>query len=190
MQLVRWNWGIWKRGVWILNILFFYNIWRLEHNKFLHNFYQVESVWGDNSLPFALWGLVVVAWKGVRWKLFSKLEKYHEKGDRVSRTFTFPKRHFTWSANGKMFHLKIIIIIQAGQVELKYISGFEEKGGRAFPLLEFLLTQLVTDHVKLIKLQHMIFEQCSSINHIAWGSCATTSTLIMNQKVPTAPQCQ
>ena len=38
---------------------------------------------------------------------------------------------------GKMFHLKIIIIIQAGQVELKYISGFEEKGGRAFPLLEY-----------------------------------------------------
>ena len=51
----------------------------------------------------------------------------------------------------------------------------------------FLLTQVVTDHVKLIKLQHIIFEQCSSINHIAWGSCATTSTLIMNQKVPTAP---
>ena len=102
MQLVRWNWGIWKRGVWILNILFFYNIWRLEHNKFLHNFYQVEGVWEDNSLPFALWGLVVVAWKGVRWKLFSKLEKYQEKGDRVRsrRTFTFPKRHYTWSANG------------------------------------------------------------------------------------------
>ena len=50
--------------------------------------------------------------------------------------------------------------IEKRKTELKYISGFEEKGGRAFPLLEFLLTQVVTDHVKLITLQHIIFEQC------------------------------
>ena len=138
------------------------------------NFYTISTRWKVSEKTFALWGLVVVAWKGVRWKLFSKLEKYHEKGDRVSRTFTFPKRHFTWSANGKMFHLKFIIIIQAGQVELKYISGFEEKGGRAFPLLEFLLTQVITD-VKLIKLQHIIFEQCCP------------STILHGEAVPQRP---